>query len=204
MIASLRGILLEKTGDGAVIEVAGVGYAVALSTSVRDALPSVGGDVFFHIIESVAMYGGGVSLYGFPTAEDKKIYLALKDNVPGTGAKKALELLDKASKSPAAFRQSIADKDVKRLVSLFGFTSKTAEKLVAGLKDKLDELPSSAIAVDGKSDTTSFEEAVQGLAALGYRESDAREAARLSVDTVGRSASSQAVIKDALRRLSGR
>ncbi|MBK8869556.1 MAG: hypothetical protein IPN19_00525 [Elusimicrobia bacterium] len=51
------------------------------------------------IVESVAMYGAGPALYGFLTLEEKQVYLVLRENVPGAGAKKALELLDKAAKS---------------------------------------------------------------------------------------------------------
>ena len=206
MIASLRGTLVEATADGAVVEAGGVGYAVALSASVREGLPPPGSPVFFHVIESVAMYGGGVSLYGFPTIEEKAVYLALKDNVPGAGAKKALELLDKASKSLPDFRRAVVEKDVKRLVALFGFTSKTAEKLVAGLRDKLDVLLPDVPAASGgpEGGGSALEDALLGLVALGYRDADARDAARSALGVLGGAATSQALIKDALRRLAGR
>ena len=48
MIVSLRGVLLEKTEDGAVVEAAGVGYAVLLSSSTRERLPAQ------HVLASTA------------------------------------------------------------------------------------------------------------------------------------------------------
>jgi Holliday junction DNA helicase RuvA len=205
VIATLRGALIERTDDGAVVEAAGVGYAVFASAATRERLPAAGGQVFLHIVESVAMYGGGVSLYGFLSVDEKRIFLALKENVPGAGAKKALELLDKAAKSLPDFRRAIIDEDAKSLVTLFGFTAKTAEKIVAGLKGKMDVLAFSAGAArERPADMTSLNEAVQGLVALGYRDGDAREAAQAAQKRLGAAAASEALIRDALRRLSGR
>ena len=88
-----------------------------------------------HVAESVAMYGGGVTLYGFLTPSDKEMFLTLRDCVPGTGAKKALEYLDKASKSLPDFRRAVLEKDAKVLTGVFGFTRKTAERLIDALKE---------------------------------------------------------------------
>ena len=203
MIASLRGTLLEKTEDGVVLEAGGVGYAVVVSPAARERMPAPGAEVFLHLAESTAMYGGGVTLYGFPTAEEKRVFLALKENVPGAGGKKALEFLDKASKSLADFRRAVFEKDAKGLVSLFGFTPKTAEKILAGLKGKLDALALPAESSrPGDGGGSAIEDAIQGLAALGFRDNDARDAARSALAALGPGAPSQALIRDALRRLS--
>jgi Holliday junction DNA helicase RuvA len=149
------------------------------------------------------MYGGGTSLYGFLSLEEKQVYLVLRENVPGAGAKKALELLDKAAKSLSNFRRAVVDKDPKSLVTGFGFTLKTAEKLVAALQGKMESLSVSA----GPGETapsTAFEEAVAGLVALGYRESSARQAAQSARDVLGSAANAQDVLRESLRHLAGR
>lgn len=199
----MRGSLLERRDDGCVVEAGGVGYEVLLSSASALRLPPVGGEVRLLIVESVAMYGGGTSLYGFLTLEEKQVYLVLRENVPGAGAKKALELLDKAAKSLSNFRRAVVDKDPKSLVTGFGFTLKTAEKLVAALQGKMESLSVSA----GPGETalsTAFEEAVAGLVALGYRESAARQAAQSARDVLGSAANAQDVLRESLRHLAGR
>jgi len=203
MIASLRGKIIEKSPERTVLEVAGVGYEICITATTAEILPEPGGETLLHTAESVAMYGGGVTLYGFPTAEEKRVFLALKENVPGAGGKKALEFLDKASKSLADFRRAVFEKDAKGLVSLFGFTPKTAEKILAGLKGKLDALALPAESSrPGDGGGSAIEDAIQGLAALGFRDNDARDAARSALAALGPGAPSQALIRDALRRLS--
>ena len=98
-----------------------------MTAATAAALPEPGRSVLLHIAESVAMYGGGVTLYGFLTPSDKAMFLTFRDCVPGTGAKKALEYLDKASKSLPDFRRAVLDKDAKVLTGVFGFTRKTAD-----------------------------------------------------------------------------
>lgn len=203
MIASLRGILTERKDDGCVVEAAGVGYEVFLSSSSALRLPPVGAEVRLLVVESVAMYGGATSLYGFLTAEEKQVYLVFARQRPGTGAKKALEFLDKANKSLANFLRAVSDKDPKSLVAAFGFTLKTAEKLVTALHGKLDGVP---VTSDGgpRPSATAFEEAVAGLVALGYRESSARAAAQSARDVLGSTANAQDVLRESLRHLAGR
>jgi Holliday junction DNA helicase RuvA len=200
MIASLRGTLLEKTNTTAVVEVNGVGYRVFLGEISLDALPSLGEEVFFHIVESMAMYGGGVTLYGFLRSEEERLFNVLRENVPGTGAKKALEFLDTAGKSLPDFRRAILEKDVKALVTLFGFTAKTAEKLVAALHGKIDTLGSGRAATLPLD--SAFGEALQGLVSLGYREPTARQAAQSARVALGVGALSRDMIREALRHLS--
>ena len=199
----MRGSLLERRDDGCVVEAGGVGYEVLLSSASALRLPPVGGEVRLLIVESVAMYGGGTSLYGFLSLEEKQVYLVLRENVPGAGAKKALELLDKAAKSLSNFRRAVVDKDPKSLVTGFGFTLKTAEKLVAALQGKMESLSVSA-GLGESAPSTAVEEAVAGLVALGYREASARQAAQSARDVLGSAANAQDVLRESLRHLAGR
>jgi len=203
VIASLKGILIGKTKDLAVLEVGGIGYEVSVAPSTMERLPSEGKEVFLHVSESIGMYGGGVTYYGFLTSDEKIIYNVIRNNVAGIGARKALDLLDKAGKSLPDFRRAVQEKDIRTLVSLFGFTKKTAEKIVAGLQDVLGEMPSMGSESVGPM-TSAFEESIQGLVALGYRETLAREAAQSARALLGPSSSSENIIREALRHLSGR
>jgi len=183
------------------VDVQGIGYDVMTTVSVYDRLPSIGQEVQLYIAESMGMYGGGITLYGFLSLEEKEIYCLLKE-VPGTGSKKALDYLDKISKSSPDFRRAILDGDVRALVSLFGFTRKTADKMIVALKDRLaglrlagkEKWPSSA-------PVAGFGEAVAALIQLGYRETEARAALeRLTVDARAEK-SATLLVKEALKQL---
>ena len=130
MITHLRGTLDSKSQGSVVIDAGGVGYEVQTAVSAYDKLPGIGAEIKLYIVESVPMYGGGVSLYGFLTDEERGIFLLLKE-VPGTGAKKAMDYLDKISKSPADFKRFVGNKDAAGISGIFGFTKKTSDKLVA-------------------------------------------------------------------------
>lgn len=200
MISRLRGLLAGQTDDGLVVDVGGVGYDVSVGAGTLARLPSLGEEVRLFVVESTAMYGGGTTLYGFLSEEERRIFNVFRNHVPNTGAKKAMELLDRAARSLADFRRAVVDKDAKALVGPFGFTAKTAEKLVAALQDKLGDLPMTEGPT--RKDTPSFEEAVAGLVALGYREPSARAAAQ-AAQSAG-AGSAQDLIRDSLRHLAGR
>src|SRR5258708_31213511 len=169
MIGSLRGTLLHKSPGQALVDVQGVGYDVLTTLSVYDRLPSAGQEIQLFISESMGMYGGGLTLYGFLSVEEKEIYTLLKE-VPGTGSKKALDYLDKISKSSPDFRRAVLEGDARALVSLFGFTKKTADKMIVTLKDRL-----AGLRLSGKEkfmpslQSTGFSEAIAALVQLGYR-----------------------------------
>lgn len=202
MIATLRGTLLEKNADGVVIEVANVGYAVHVNPSAQAQMPPLGEEVLLHVVESVAMYGGGVTLYGFLRGEEKQIFNVLKDRVPGTGAKKALEFLEKASRSLPDFRRAVLEGDGRALVSLFGFTPRTAQKIIAALEGKLDAVPVARGRAPAVSpETSALEDAIQALVSLGYREGTARQAAVDALNAAGKTASSHEIIRTALRHM---
>jgi Holliday junction DNA helicase RuvA len=207
MIASLRGTVLAKTMDKVVLEVSGVGYEVSVTAATASALPGPGGGALLHTAESVAMYGGGVTLYGFLTLADKEMFLTFRDSVPSTGAKKALEYLDKASKSLPDFRRAVLEKDAKVLTGVFGFTRKTAERLIDALKDHIE-----AVSVPGAERLAraggasvpagAMSQALSALAALGYHPSEARAAlSAVAEEHPGEALDAERIIRLALKRL---
>lgn len=202
MIGSLRGTLLNKTPGNVLLDLQGVGYEVSVPLSAYDRLPEPGSDVQLYISESMGMYGGGITLYGFLSLEDKEVYLLLRE-IPGTGAKKALDYLDKIAKSAPDFRRAVLESDSRILVSLFGFTKKTADKIIAALKDRI-----SRVRIAGREkwpqavEALGASEAIAALVHLGYREAEARAAIeRLPAParTVGSTAD---LIREALKQLS--
>lgn len=207
MIASLRGTVLEKTLDRVILECGGVGYEVHVTAATASRLPPSGSEALLFVAESFSMYGGGANFYGFVSHSEKQLFEAFKEHVPGTGAKKALEFLDRASKSLPDFRRAIIEKDAKLLAGVFGFTKKTADKLVEALKDKLE-----AVSVPGAEKiarssgvelgTGALAQALSALGALGYKPAEARGALQaVAEESGGGSLPVEQLVRLALKRL---
>jgi holliday junction DNA helicase RuvA len=203
MIDYLSGKLDSKTIDSVVLDVHGAGYRINIPVSAFEKLPSLGGDLKLFIAESMSMYGGGgTTFYGFLTEESRDIFLMLKEEVPGAGAKKALDYLNKVEKSLPDFKRAVLTRDIGMLGGVFGFTKKTAEKLAMALKDKIAN-----IAIEGKEKWApetghkGLSEAILGLIALGYKEPKAREAVEQAVGSKKDMRGVEEIIRKALQYL---
>lgn len=207
MIASLRGTLLVKEAGRVVLDVGGVGYEIHVTATVSSQLPDCGHEVLFHIEQSFGMYGGGATFYGFLTAQERALFVTFKENIPSTGAKKALEYLDRASKSLPDFRRAILEKDGRILSGVFGFTKKTADRLVEALKDKLDGVSLAGVEKfprQGAGDISAgaLAQALNALSSLGYKPAEARTAlAAVAEDAAGKKMSAEEIVRLALKRL---
>lgn len=201
MIAYLKGEVLEVKEDGVILLCGGIGYEVTLAHSSALEL-TAGTQAALYIAESISPYDGTM-LYGFLNKEDKALWLLFKTAIPNTGPKKALEFLNKALRSVADFHNAILQRDPKILTGIFGFTSKTAEKLINSLKDKMD-----AVTVQGESkikvmDETPYMSGVlEALSALGYSAAESRRAMeKLYAEGVNPNDKIENIIKEALRVL---
>lgn len=207
MIASLRGVVLSKDLESVVLEVGGVGHEVHVTASTASALPAPGGEAFLLVIPSYAMYGGGETLYGFLTPAEKSMFCAFRDEIPGTGAKKALEYLDKASKSLPDFRRAVLDRDEKLLCGVFGFTKKTATKIVEALKGKLEDVrvpgaPHIQKAAETVPPTGAWAQALNALESLGYKPMEIRATLQsLAEEHGGKELPAEQLVRQALKRL---
>jgi len=199
VIAYLRGRIVAKNPESAVIETGGLGYEVFFCEPSLAELGQEGATVEVFIAESISMYGG-TALYGFRSREEQALFDLLRDAVPNTGAKKAMDYLGKAVKSMPDFAAAVAGKDPKRLTAIFGFTAKTADKLISALKDKL---PSGSAGSAGfPAVSGAYAQALAALTALGFRAGDARAALEEAAAEAGPAAGTEAIIRQALRRLS--
>ena len=201
MIAYLRGEVLEVKEDGVILLCGGIGYEVTLAHSSALEL-TAGTQAALYIAESISPYDGTM-LYGFLNKEDKALWLLFKSAIPNTGPKKALEFLNKALRSVADFHNAILQRDPKILTGIFGFTSKTAEKLINSLKDKMD-----AVTVQGESKIKVMDEApymsgvLEALSALGYSAAESRRAMeKLYAEGINPNDKIENIIKEALRVL---
>jgi Holliday junction DNA helicase RuvA len=151
MIAALRGVLIEKHPNQAVVETGGVGYDVTIPVSTFTHLPDAGAEVRLRIHTHVRE--DALALYGFLTQDEKALFERLI-GVSGIGPKLAVTILSglAAPDLIGAIRRGEVDK----LVRIPGIGKKTAERMVLELRDKLPavsggepETPASALsAVD--------------------------------------------------------
>jgi Holliday junction DNA helicase RuvA len=145
-----------------------------------------------------------INLYGFLTKEEREMYLLIKNEVPATGAKKALDYTDKISKSFADFKTAVTSKDSSMITNVFGFTKKTADKLISSLKDKIADINITGQEKwrEGKSKTESavIVEAISALIALGYDAFQSRMAVNKAFDNTN-NATLEDLIKKSLQNL---
>jgi len=140
MIALLRGTLVEKHPNQAIVDASGVGYDVTISVSTFTALPDPGARVELRIHTHVRE--DAISLFGFLSAQEKQLFEKLI-TVSGIGPKLAITALSglAAPSLIAAIRSGAVD----QLVRIPGVGKKTAERIVLELRDKMDTLgPASA------------------------------------------------------------
>src|SRR5262249_27716248 len=132
MIALLRGVLLEKHPNQAIVEAGGVGYDVTIPVSTFTKLPDPGAEVRLrihtHVREDV------LALYGFLTQDEKALFEKLI-GVSGIGPTLAVKIL--SGLAAADLINSIRRGEVDQLVRIPGIGKKTAERMVLELRDKL-------------------------------------------------------------------
>lgn len=182
MIGHLRGILTVKKPPVLVVDVHGVGYELQASMTTIYTLPATGNEVFLYthfVVREDAQL-----LYAFADEAERLLFRQII-KVTGVGPKLALAIL--SGMNVASFIQCIENRDTSRLVKLPGVGSKTAERLIIEMKDKLDkQFTGSLQALDSiildntqaNAKQLAQQDAVSALIALGYKPQDAQSAIR--------------------------
>jgi holliday junction DNA helicase RuvA len=197
MIAHLRGTLLEKHPNLAIVDVGGVGYEVMIPVSAFSSLPELGGEVHLHIHTHVRE--DAFLLYGFVTPSDKVLFEKLI-TVSGVGPKLAITTLGGLTAPDLA--AAIRNGSLETLTRIPGVGKKTAERLVLELKDKVDLLAGTSkvgapIAPKG-SFTETEEDVISALANFGAQRA-AAEAALLKARSATESNEFDALFRRALK-----
>jgi len=172
MIATLTGVIAEKTIDMVVLDVHGVGYGLLMANEDYGRLPE--GEkakvyVYEHIREA------SYDLYGFTTLDAKRLFMQLLD-VNGVGPKMALNVLNIGAANDV--RSYIATGDVKSIQKANGVGKRVAERIVVELKDKvgLEGVDLAATGLLQSAQAIPNDEAAEALVALGYSPADAAAA----------------------------
>lgn len=187
MIAHLRGKLIARHPNQAIVETAGVGYEVVISVPTFSDLPPLGGEVALHIHTHVRE--DQLALYGFLRAEEKQLFEKLI-TVSGIGPKLAITIL--SGMAAAELGNAIRGNDVARLTKIPGIGRKTAERLVLELRDKLPIVGQEITVTPAFS--AAQEDVLSALVNLGYQ----RTAAEKALASVAKDGSFDAMFRGAL------
>jgi Holliday junction DNA helicase RuvA len=162
MIAHLRGKLISKHPNQAIVEAGGVGYDVTISVPTFSELPALGTEVTLFIHTHVR--DDALALFGFLRRPDKQLFEKLL-SVSGIGPKLAITIL--SGMAVDAMVAAIKGNNVAALTRIPGIGKKTAERMVLELRDKLDAF---GIAPETAAAASPVEEdVVSALVNLGYQ-----------------------------------
>ena len=132
MIASVRGRVLSRLGGEVVVETAGVGYRMAVSSETMAAVPGAGQEAL--LLTHLVLRDDGIHLYGFSTAAERELFLMLI-GVQSVGPKVALAVL--SGGAPRELLNAIASGDAARFQAVPGIGKRTAERIIVELREKV-------------------------------------------------------------------
>lgn len=198
MIGYVSGKVILNDENTVLIENGGIGYEVNCSAAALSRLLSErSGGVYTYL----QVKEDGISLFGFDTAEEKKMFLKLL-SVSGVGAKMAINVLSGMSIKDLAL--AIASSDVKTLSKIKGLGKKTAERIIVELResvlpDKNDIGAVGSVAGATQALSADGDNAITALMTLGYNKAVAASAVNTAV--AGGADTLEKIIADALRSL---
>ena len=209
MISFVRGPLAGVEEDCVVVEAGGVGLEIRVPLSVLERLPSLGEEI--KIYTYLQVREDGMSLYGFLNLQDRQMFSQLL-GVSGIGPKAALGIL--SAMKPDDLRMAIVSGDAKAISRAPGVGTKTAQRIILDLKDKIpmDQVTEGWLQAGGSAGSPdsgaaaaaglagAAREAVEALVALGYTGAEASRAVKKVSLEEGMTA--EDVLKASLKHLS--
>ncbi|NRT11713.1 Holliday junction branch migration protein RuvA [Flavobacterium sp. 14A] len=193
MIGHLQGKLVEKTPTQVVIDCGGVGYEVHISLHTFSLLPATD---FVKLFTHLQVKEDSHTLFGFVEKSEREIFKMLL-SVSGIGASIARTML--SSLEPKQIINAIGSGDVGTIQTIKGIGSKTAQRVILDLKDKMLKLYD-LDEVSMSQSNTNRDEALSALEVLGF----VRKASEKIIEKIVKEdpdASVEAIIKKALKAL---
>lgn len=202
MLSYIKGEIIDIQEDLLILESNDIGYNIRISGQTASNLPSVGNHIriytYMHVREDA------IQLFGFVSKDDLNVFKLLI-GVSGIGPKGALGILSVLSADDIRF--AVLSDDVKTISKAPGIGTKTAQRMIIELKDKLkledafeQKLENNKQdLMQGKKDGAKGE-AVLALTALGYSNSEALKAVKEA--DITEDMDSETILKAALKKLS--
>jgi Holliday junction DNA helicase RuvA len=193
MITHLKGKLVEKSPTNVVIEVNGIGYWVNISLTTFSQIPD---NENIKLFTHLQIKEDSHSLYGFYSKKERDIFRLLI-SVSGVGTSTARTML--SSLNPQQVVEAISSNNVSIVQSVKGIGSKTAQRLIIELRDKIlkiYDLDETYV----NSNNTTREEALSALEVLGIN----KKSSERLVDNIikeNQDISVEEIIKETLKNI---
>ena len=194
MIEYIKGDIRELSPARMILECNGIGYEIHISLSTFDVYRNQQAGTIY--IQEIIREDAHL-LYGFATKEERELFLLLT-SVSGVGPNTARTIL--SSMPPVELIQIIALGDEKNLTMVKGIGSKTAQRIIVDLKNKVKQVESKMGQSAPSERAAVVEEAVAALVMLGFQ----KAASQKTVETILKNSSEtkvEQIIKTALKML---
>ena len=184
MFAYIKGSLEMKFKNYVVIDVGGLGYKIFMAENAINSIGEIGGIV--KVFTYYRVREDDVSIFGFKTQEELRMFELLL-SVSGVGAKSALAML--SCIEPSEFAIAVISNNVKLLTQIPGIGTKSAQRIILELKDKLKSEQNDEQIEETKIKSAqvneNVQEAISGLMVLGYSRKDIEKAfEHLTIETL--------------------
>jgi Holliday junction DNA helicase RuvA len=172
MIEQLKGVVENKNDSFLILSINGFGLKLLMSKNGIESMPNVGKEVlvltYLHVKEDA------LDLFGFYSNQERATFLLLI-SINGIGPKLALTIL--SGMGPLKLNNNILNEDVKSLTAISGVGTKTANRIILELKDKVsldDNAQKSSLETNENKQL--FLDSVNALISLGYKKNIAKDA----------------------------
>jgi holliday junction DNA helicase RuvA len=200
MITFLRGILVDNLSSQVTLDVNGVGYEVIVPLSTLERLGKVGDTILILTHDHVREQEH--TLYGFRTAEERDLFRLLIDRVTGVGPKLAMSVL--GGMPVQDFKSAVVRGDIKAISRIKGVGTKTAERMVLELKDKIGVAAAweaASASVKPSPSQARQTDAILALISLGYKQGEAAKAVTAVIREQGEEIAVEDLVRGSLRAL---
>ncbi len=194
------GKIRSVTPTSVLIDNQGIGFQVQISLHTYSAIKELGEvQLFTHcIIKTETQAASTFAIYGFADEQERTLFMELI-SVSGVGNNTAQLIL--SSFEPSRLVQSIASGDVGALQKVKGIGSKTAQRIIIDLKDKMIK-STGDFKIPLLEGNTQREESLSALLTLGFSRVPAEKAVDKAVREHSSGATVEMIIKAALGYLS--
>ncbi|MDR3273757.1 MAG: Holliday junction branch migration protein RuvA [Puniceicoccales bacterium] len=194
MLSYIEGTLVEIGLLYVIIGIGGLGYHTNTPLTTIEKLPKIGNIVKLYLSEIIRE--DQHDLYGFLSKGERDFFELIISKVSGIGPKIALNIMSRLSIN--TLKSAIFSRDTDLLRQCHGIGKKTAERIIIELGDKVDSI--SPIAQSSSlAPSDAAHDAIRALVSLGYKPAEADKYVRNALAKIGESASSEEIIKHALK-----